>query len=152
VPLALVTVGLMFAIWRAGRRATWWNLTAVALALAAAMNIKFSGPIFFIITFVALLTRAMMPGNWKVLSWELKTRVARLIMPFVACLAAGIVSYMAIWACYGFRFSPTPDPSLHFDFNAVVDRGRTNLWQIQNQARDKSKLTNDQLLSEVKQI
>jgi hypothetical protein len=152
VPLALVTVGLMFAIWRAGRRATWWNLAGVAVALAAAMNLKFSGPIFVMITFVALVARALMPGSWKVISWELKTRFTRLIMPFATCLVAGIVAYIAIWACYGFRFAPTSDPSLHFDFNAIVDRGRTNVWQIQNQNRDKTKLTNDQLMSEVKQI
>src|SRR3982750_2234283 len=79
VPLALVTVGLMCAIWSAGRKVTWWNLAGIIIALAAAMNIKFSGPVFFIITFLTLLTRALMPGDWSVLNQHLRSRLARLV-------------------------------------------------------------------------
>ena len=33
---------------------------------------------------------------------------------------AVIVSWIAIWACYGFRYSISPDPSLHFDRAKLV--------------------------------
>ncbi|HEX3356833.1 MAG TPA: hypothetical protein VHS31_07680, partial [Tepidisphaeraceae bacterium] len=127
VPLALVTLGLMFAIWRCGRRITPWNLTGIVLALAAAMNVKFSGPIFFVIAFLALLGRALMNESWIAFKWEFKTRVTRLIVPAGVMLVAGIVSFIAIWACYGFRYAPTSDPNLHFDFEAIVNRAKTNI-------------------------
>ncbi len=152
VPLALVTVGLMFAIWRAGRRLTGWNLAAIVIALAAAMNVKFSGPIFFTITFIALLIRAVMNENWPVLGMELGDRYKRLFVPVGVCIIAGLLSWLAIWACYGFRYAPTKDPSLHFDFDAIVDRGKTNLWQLRNDGKDTPKLSNDELLAQIKQI
>jgi hypothetical protein len=55
-----------------------------------------------------------------------------------------LVSIFSIWACYGFRYAPTSDPNLHFDFNAIVDRAKNNIWRLQNEQRDFSKLTQEQ--------
>ena len=149
VPLALVTVGLMFAIWRAGRRVTWWNLAAICIALAAAMNVKFSGPVFFAIAFLALAVRACMPEAWPVLNWTLPDLRRRIIAPFAICFVAGIFSYIAIWGCYGFHYAPTKDPTLHFDYDAILDRYRSNIWQSHNQGRKFPGLNNEEMNAKV---
>ena len=146
VPLALVTVGLMWAIWQlASRRATWWNLSAIAIALAAAMNVKFSGPVYFFITFLALLARAIQNESWRIGHWELKTRVERMIVPVAVCIAGGIFSFIIIWACYGFRFGPATDPSVHFDFDAIVDRAKSGMITVGKSTESASPVTADEV-------
>jgi hypothetical protein len=156
VPLALVTVGLMFALWRAGRRLTWWNLLAICVALAAAINVKFSGPIFFFIAFLSLLARAMMSEPWPVLIWDIRSRLLRSAVPLAVCFVASVFAYTSIWACYEFRYAPTKDTSIHFDFDAILTRYKTNIWQINNQDRKFPGLTpqqvDAQIQSELKQI
>ena len=143
----------MFALWRAGRRATWWNLAAICIALAAAMNVKFSGPVFFAIAFIALSIRAVMPQSWPVLRWELKTLLSRAMMPVAVCFVAGVLAYVSIWACYGFRYAPTKDPNVHFDFDTILTRCKTNLWQKQFDGKDLPKIkTTEELDAELNKI
>src|SRR4029077_7167106 len=94
-----------------------------------ALNVKFSGPIFFIITFLVLLIRAVMLEAWPMLQWNLVNRAGRIAVPFAVCLVAGIFSYVMIWACYGFRYAPTPDPTLHFNFDQTLGRAKNDIWR-----------------------
>ncbi len=64
---------------------------------------------------------------WKAFKWDLNNRLTRLAIPVGVMIVAGIVSFIAIWACYGFRYAPTSDPNVHFDFDAIIDRAKTNI-------------------------
>lgn len=141
VPLALITIGLMFALWRFGQRGTKKNLIAIIACCCFAMNIKFSGPIFFVITFIVLRLRAAMSQNWTVLKWDLKDRAQRWVVPYLVCAAAGLCTFVFTWFCYGFRYAPTPDPNLHFDFYAIVQRYQANMMQIVHQNEEKPNYT-----------
>jgi hypothetical protein len=112
-------------------QATWWNLAAIVVVLAISMNTKFSGPIFFVIAFLALRIRAAMKDDWIVLKWVLDSRW-RWLVPYAVCFAAAIFSLFFIWAVYGFRYAPTADPDRHFGFYQIVERYQQNVWQIQH--------------------
>jgi hypothetical protein len=64
VPLSLVMLGLIIAVWRMGQRATPWNILAIALLCAAAITTKFSalllGPIVAILLIIRACSRS--PG------------------------------------------------------------------------------------------
>src|SRR5204863_9948393 len=60
VPLSLLMLGLMAALWMLGRRATILRLMAVALACGAALNVKFSGLLFGPMVLLALVIRALL--------------------------------------------------------------------------------------------
>jgi hypothetical protein len=110
VMLALAMLAMAFSVWRFGRRGTLASLAGIALATAAAVNVKFSGALFGPILLLLLLARALLPHPWTVLGRQLRTRAQRLLVVAGACLMVALTSYAAIWACYGFRFAPTSDP------------------------------------------
>ena len=63
---------------------------------------------------------ALLPQAWQILGFNLKSRLSRLCAAGSVPVLAVIVSWIAIWACYGFRYSISPDPSLHFDRAKLV--------------------------------
>src|SRR5205814_1375731 len=79
VPLSLLMLGLMAALWMFGRRATILNFLAIALTCCCALNVKFSGLLFGPIVVICLIIRALVPQPWNVVGRELTTRLARLI-------------------------------------------------------------------------
>jgi hypothetical protein len=111
VSFTLAFLAAIAAAWSAGRRLTVANTAALAPACAAAINIKFSALILGPIVAGLLILRAMLGENWSCFGHALKSRFARLACAAGLCLLCGAASWLAIWACYGFRFGPSPDPS-----------------------------------------
>jgi len=121
VPLSLLMLWLMAALWMLGRRATLLRIIAVALACGAALNVKFSGLLFGPIVVISLCIRALLPQPWEVLGRALRTRLARLAFAGICCVFVALVSYASIWACYSFRFLPTRDPKVTLNVSYLVE-------------------------------
>ena len=112
ISLALVMLGLTWSIWRTGRHMTLGNAAAVCLFCAAAVTVKFSGLLLGPIAAALLFARALTSEPWRCFRWTLATRGRRLFAAAALCIAAVVVSYVGIWACYDFRYNPSPDPTV----------------------------------------
>ncbi|HEY1629600.1 MAG TPA: phospholipid carrier-dependent glycosyltransferase, partial [Tepidisphaeraceae bacterium] len=132
VMLSFFMAGLAMALWRFGRRGTWPSLVAIALCCAAAVNVKFSGLLCGPIIFLVLIFRALLPQTWIVVGRTLSTRWRRMIVAPMVCIVVVIVSFIAIWACYGFRFSPTSDPNVSLNTQRVVLRAKISKLMAAN--------------------
>lgn len=101
VAITFALTGMCASVWSLGRRLTWWNVAATSLFCALGPAVKFSGVLLLPILALLLAARAI-GADW---------RKKLLVGAGVWTLAAG-VTYVGIWASYGFRFSPTPDGKL----------------------------------------
>jgi hypothetical protein len=122
VPLALVTCGLFLAVWRAGRRMTWLNLLGIGVGCGAALSVKFSGMLLGPVVAVLLLYRAIRPTPWFVLWREFDLVTERLTLALTSIAFVAIFAWGFVWACYGFRFRPTPDPNLMLNVKRMVSQ------------------------------
>jgi hypothetical protein len=118
VMLSAAMLGLMFALWRFGRHGTWLRLAAVALLAGAAVSVKYSGVLAAPFVAVALLVRALLPEPWVVPGFVLDTRLRRLAAAAVTYVVVAVVAYVVVWACYRFRFAPTPGPARAAQYGA----------------------------------
>lgn len=91
VPLACCLFGAVYFYWRCTERFSWPSAVAFVLFSAAAFLVKFTA-----IVLVPLLA---------ILALIRRSRVA-----FALVGAAAVVTYLAIWAAYGFRWSAAKDP------------------------------------------
>ncbi len=121
VMASLTTLALAISLWQFGVRGSWLGLIAIAGTCAVAVNAKFSGVLCGPILLAALLARAIVPRPWNVLGKNLTSRVQRLVAVPLVCLLVAALTYASIWACYGFRYAPTNDPTSRLDLNAMVD-------------------------------
>jgi hypothetical protein len=126
VMLTLCFATMAMALWRFGQRGTVLSLIGICVACAVAVNVKFSGLICGPVVFLVLIARAMMPQGWVVGRWTLNTRQRRLVVVPSVCIIAGIVSYLAIWASYGFRYAPTKDPTVVLNTDQLVQEAKEN--------------------------
>jgi hypothetical protein len=125
VPMTLVLLAVMLACWSVGRRAAWWKVLLLAVLCAAAVNTKFSGLIVGPVVGVALVARALLKRPWLVMGRVLTSRWRKLLlvtMIGVACVGSSVAG---IWACYGFRYAPTPDPAARMNMPLIVHAAAT---------------------------
>lgn len=120
VIVSLVLLATMYVVWRMGERVTVGRVIAFALLCGAGLNIKFSAVLFAPVAGAALLCRALLPQAWPVLGRELRRRASRVAAVVGVIIFAGAVSVFTIWACYLFRFAPTPDRSILLDTSKIV--------------------------------
>ena len=126
VAIALLMFALMFAIYFLGQRLTLWTLLPAVIICALGPVVKYSGLLFFPMLVAALLIRALLTRPWPVFKRVLRTRAQRFLTTLVISIIAVGVSWMVIWAVYGFRYSPTADRSLNFDFTLQVNNAVQN--------------------------
>lgn len=112
VSMALVLSGAFLALWYVGRRLTVANALTLALITAIAVNTKFSSLLMGPMIVIGLVVRALLPLPWSVLGRELTKVTSRLLAAATLCVFIGAISYVSIWATYGFRFNPSSDPSI----------------------------------------
>ncbi|MGD0388090.1 MAG: hypothetical protein ABSC42_03960 [Tepidisphaeraceae bacterium] len=120
VPITLVLLLLMMAIWLVGRRATPLRWAAMSLAMGAAVTVKFSGVLAIPLMGLALTLRALLPEPWPFLKWVVQSRVRRLAVAGCLTVVSCAFSYFLIWACYRFRYGPSTDRSQLFDFGQLL--------------------------------
>jgi 4-amino-4-deoxy-L-arabinose transferase-like glycosyltransferase len=105
-----LTFAMVFFLWRLSRRMNPRDLAAMAGCAAAAIVTKFSAVILAPIL-VALLAAAV---------------AQRRLTLRQAGVTAGVTAaavFLAIWAAYGFRHAPSPDPGWLFPPGVNVDGG-----------------------------
>jgi hypothetical protein len=133
VPITLVFLLLMAAIWLLGQRATLLRCAAVLLLVGVALTTKFSGLLAFPMLAIALVCRSAIDRPWLVLDWNLPTRRRRLAASFALLTASILFGYYFTCACYGFRFGPSPDPSAKFDFkDPILAIAASEMWLRQD--------------------
>ncbi len=136
ISLTLIMLLLMIAVWRAGNRLTVWNALAICLLCGAGLNVKFSALLAGPMVMVLLLVRTWMPRPWVVFGRKLRTPRRKIAVAVGVCVAASIISYASIWATYGFRYRPTPDPNLLLNTRNIVEFLATNELKEQHPDRD----------------
>ena len=117
VPIALVFLAFMAAVWCVGRRTTFLNCSALALTMGAALTVKFSGILTIPILILALAIGAFLPEPWPWMKRIVATRLRRLAVAAGIAFASCAVAYLCIWACYRFRYGPSSDPQQTFDLS-----------------------------------
>lgn len=120
VVTALALLLLSAAIWLLGERASAWRWLIASLMLGVALTVKFSGILGILILGLMLLTRALMKSPWPFERWIARTRPQRLALAAGMFIASLLTSWIFIWACYGFRYGPSSDPSQEFDLSDTL--------------------------------
>ena len=92
--MACFTFGVVYFLWRTIKRVTAWNLSALVVFFALAQVSKFSALVLFPIVFTLLAIHAYRTRRWS--------------LPVGTAVALAVISYLAIWAAYGFRYAPAP--------------------------------------------
>jgi 4-amino-4-deoxy-L-arabinose transferase-like glycosyltransferase len=109
----LALTGCVFAAaysaWRWRRAASWRNVLALSLATGGALVAKYSG-----VLVVPLVVTAIALVGWR--------HPARRRECLATLAVVAIVSYVTIWAVFGFRYAPSeaPDWLFHLDQTAIV--------------------------------
>lgn len=102
--------GTVYFLWRTCRRVSPGNLVGLSVCFALAIVTKFSaillGPVVVALLIVAVANRSAV--------------TARTAVAIVAMLL--VVSFIAVWAIYGFRYAPSPSTSweLHLEHQSLA--------------------------------
>ncbi|MGH7214625.1 MAG: glycosyltransferase family 39 protein [Tepidisphaeraceae bacterium] len=122
VVFSLVLLALALVLWRLGRRWTWHDAVALGIVCGIGLSVKFSGVLTPVIMVLVLGVRALAPLSWPwpVMGRKLKSRGRRLVA-MGTCAGAGVVAWAMIWAAYGFRFVPTPDPDVLLNTAQLIE-------------------------------
>ncbi len=115
----LAMLGLGWATWRFGQRATVARAVALGLTCGAAVTVKFSGLLAGPLLIVLLAARALAPTAWPALRGVANTRASRLIVAAAGGLVAAAVCLALVWGCYRFRYRPAPDLAAAVDLPAI---------------------------------
>jgi hypothetical protein len=136
VAFALAWTAVAAAVWQAGRGLTGARMFAAALACGAAMLIKFSALLVPPLAGLLLLARALLPVRWEVRHRGPEGLPRRLGLALGVFVAFALVSFLVIWAGYGFRFSMTPGYHLPLAWNPLL--GQAAALEAQARGADPS--------------
>lgn len=114
VPLGLITLLAIIAMWRAGRRLTVANALSLIIATAVAFTIKFSALLLLLTVFVGLIVRACVPEPWPILGRMAGSFWKRLIVAPVILLLILAALIPVSWAAYDWHYAPSSNPRLTF--------------------------------------
>ncbi len=126
VAFSLVVLAIVYALWRAGEKATLKNLAAVTLLCAIGINVKFTGLLLGPLVLIVLGVRALTPAPWIFLHRTLNSRRARVWAAVGATASAAMVSFLLIWAIYRFRYEPSAQAGKSLNMPALVRLTQSN--------------------------
>ena len=126
IAFAMSMFALVFAIWKAGQHLTISRVLLICGLCVVTLGIKFSGFVAVLLLPLMLGVRALMPGAWNVSGNDYIRRWHRLLIALSVTLIAVLFSYAGIWAMYGFRFRPTPEPNVWLNLTQLTDQIRVN--------------------------
>lgn len=115
VAMALMMVFVAASIWNVGRAVTLASATALALSVGVALSVKLSAVLFVPIVILLLVVRVGTRLPWAVMGKPFVHSTQRLAAAAALLVFVAVVSSGVIWASYGFRFSPSPDPAVQID-------------------------------------
>lgn len=122
VAMAAAMTWAMLATWQVGQRMTTARGLSLALALAVPVTIKFSGVFVFPLAAMLLIVRALLPAPWMVMGHPYVTKARKLGASAVLLAASLAIAYLTIWACYHFRFDPTPQQGTRLSTDEIAKR------------------------------
>jgi hypothetical protein len=134
VAFALSVLALMYALWRAGQNLTWPRLLLVSLLGGLMLNIKLSGVVVAALIPIMLALRVTLPGTWEALGSVRKTVWQKSKPAILTALISAAISFTMIWADYGFRFAPTPDPEIRLNVQELVHAAKRNELRVRQGA------------------
>jgi hypothetical protein len=121
VAVSLVTVAVMYVVWRLGERVTWPRAVGLGLLCGAGLTVKLSAIVLGPIVTVMLVGRAVFGREWVVVGGRRVAGAGRkVVVAMSLCAAAAVVSYAVIWAAYGFRYAASPEPGFRIDMREIV--------------------------------
>ncbi len=120
VASALMLMAAMAVTWSLGKKVTVRLVLLAGLVCAAAVCIKFSAIVLGLLVPGLLIGRALLPRPWIVLRREVDLRKNKVFAAIGIVAFIGVFSCAFIWACYGFRYTPTPDGNVAMDMKWVV--------------------------------
>ena len=103
--------GAVYFAWRAARCLSLGNLTGLTVFFVLAQVSKYSGVLLGPILFVLLLLRALRASPWRSCFGQanlIGARTTRVLLTVSMMGGLLMASYVAYWAVYSFRYSPTP--------------------------------------------
>jgi hypothetical protein len=121
VGLAFAWLAVAFTAWLCGERITLARITLLALAVACALLVKFTGLLAAPLAAGLLVLRAAEKRPWPAGRTELARPAARFGASIVVVAAIAVVCWALIWCAYGLRFSATADET-PLNFNIVTTR------------------------------
>jgi hypothetical protein len=128
VALAAAFTALTYFLYLLTQRLTLPRLLGCILCTAACFTIKLTGILAAPLIILILLTRALSSTPWPTSfsfipqSAFRNPKSSRLLTALSFTLLLSLTTYLAIWAVYRFRFNPSPDPTVHFNTQAILDR------------------------------
>jgi hypothetical protein len=122
VVTALALLLLAGGAWILGERASITRWLIVSLMLGAALTVKFSGILGIAILGVMLLIRSLIKQPWPMGRRVAETRGQRLAAAGGMFVGSLLLSWGFVWACYGFRYGPSPDPRQQFDVRGTLEQ------------------------------
>ena len=120
VVFSLAMFALVYNLWRGGQQINWLRAVVVALLCGVMLTVKFSGSLAAVLIPVMLGIRAILPTSWPAFGRDRATRAGRLAVAGGVTILAAVVGFGSIWAAYGFRFAPTPDPSIRLNTHQLA--------------------------------
>ncbi|HVT88737.1 MAG TPA: hypothetical protein VHD56_07800 [Tepidisphaeraceae bacterium] len=130
VPMALMMLATFYVCWCIGRNLTWLNGVALTLVIAASVNIKFSALLFGPMLIVVFGIRILLPRPWKVLGRNLTGILQKSTAAVALMIAISLISYVSVWATYGFRFNPSSDPTVQFNTDLIKYQAVENIYTV----------------------
>lgn len=130
VSMGLVMAAVFLACWRVGEKLTWLNGIALAVLVGIAVNVKFSSLLFGPMLIILMGLRIVLPIPWVVLGRTVTRWNQKLGAVLGLFAVVGLVTYLAVWATYGFRFDPSPDPNVRLNtYNHKIET-TLNLYRV----------------------
>jgi len=113
--------GAVYFLWRLTRRGTPGNLAGLSICFVLAEISKLSAVLLWPVVLALLVLRSLRhsPWDWRLVRrGRFSRRSARLgISLLIACWLA-LISWVGVWAAYGFRYAPTSGRAELLDFTA----------------------------------
>jgi len=120
--------GTLYFLWRTCRRLTAGNVAGLTVFFALAIISKFTSALLVPIVIILL-------GIWVYRRDQEPSRPAKAGIAAGIIVGLALVSWLAIWAVYGFRYAPSHNPNwlFHFDNSSPFGRelpalGRLAAW------------------------
>ena len=122
-------LGFAMAMWRVGQKITTPRVLGLGLVIGAGLSVKFSAGILVFMAIALLVVRSLMRTPWTAMGRPLKTLAHRLLASAGVLVVAGCISYVCIWAAYGFRFHAASDPSFRINTAFILRQAASTAVQ-----------------------
>lgn len=120
VGMTLTTMLFAWSVMNLVERFSIRNVLLVGLASAAMCAMKFSGVLVGPMLAVALTARALLNLDWPSPLFRLDTIARRVLVILPTGLVCALITYVGIWASYGFRYPAVRDADQPFEFRTLV--------------------------------